>query len=78
MNITAVFFIIMMIGIVVDTVTEVQQISGQDIEDKPAGIKYDMDYFILGMAKIEKGVMTLLDIDELLMGEDTSWLDKAA
>lgn len=66
------------VGVVVDTVSEVQQINGQDIEDKPAGIQYDMDYIVLGMAKIEGGVMTLLDIDELLMGEDTSWLDKAA
>jgi len=67
-----------MVGVVVDTVSEVQHIDGKDIEDKPGGLKYDMDYIILGLAKIDGGVMTLLDIDELLLAGDMTWLDKAA
>lgn len=66
------------LGIVVDTVSEVQHIRGEDIEDKPTGLQLDTDYFILGMAKIDQSVMTLLDIDSLFMDEDTAWLDKAA
>ena len=45
-----------MIGIVVDSVSEVLNIKGEDIDDTPTfGTKLDTDY-ILGMAKMEGGV----------------------
>ena len=45
----------MMMGIVVDAVSEVLSIKGEDIEDSPTfGTKLNTDY-ILGMAKIEGG-----------------------
>ncbi len=54
-----------MIGIVVDTVSEVLNIKAEDIEDTPAfGSQVDTNY-ILGMAKIEGGVKILLDIDKV-------------
>jgi len=66
------------IGIVVDAVSEVLNISGKDIEDTPTfGTKLNTDY-ILGMAKMEEGVKILLDIDRVLNGKEISLLEKAA
>ena len=67
-----------LIGIVVDSVSEVLNIKGNDIEDTPTfGIRVNTDY-ILGMAKITGGVKILLDIDKVLSNEEINILDKAA
>ncbi|MDY6880723.1 MAG: chemotaxis protein CheW [Desulfatiglans sp.] len=67
-----------MIGIVVDAVSEVLNIKDGEIEDTPSfGTKVNTKY-ILGMAKIEGGVKILLDIDRVLNAEDISALEKAA
>ncbi len=67
-----------MVGIVVDAVSEVLNIKGEDIEDTPTfGTKLNTDY-ILGMAKMEGGVKILLDIDQVLTGEEIAALEKAA
>ena len=59
-----------LIGIVVDAVSEVLNIRGSDIEDTPAfGTKLDTEY-ILGMAKFEGNVKILLDIDRVLKTEE--------
>lgn len=64
-----------LIGIVVDSVSEVLNIKEEEIEDSPAfGCKLDTDY-ILGMAKMEGGVKILLDIDKVLSAEEISILD---
>ena len=66
------------IGIVVDSVSEVLNIKGEDIEDTPTfGTKLNTDY-ILGMAKMEGGVKILLDIDRVLKAEEIELLEKAA
>lgn len=55
-----------LIGIVVDSVSEVLNIRGGDIEETPTiGAKLDTDY-ILGMAKIGAGIKILLDINKVL------------
>jgi purine-binding chemotaxis protein CheW len=65
------------IGIVVDSVSEVLNIKGDDIEDTPTfGTTLNTDY-ILGMAKMEGKVKILLDIDEVLGAEDLDALAKA-
>jgi purine-binding chemotaxis protein CheW len=67
-----------LIGIGVDSVSEVLNIKGADIEDTPAfGPRLDTDY-ILGMAKIHGGVKILLDIDRVLGEEEVTLLNKAA
>jgi purine-binding chemotaxis protein CheW len=54
------------IGTVVDSVSEVINIKGENIEDTPTfGTKLNTDY-ILGMAKMEGGVKILLDINKVL------------
>ncbi len=59
-----------MMGIVVDAVSEVLNIRGADIENTPAfGVRLDTD-FILGMAKAAGGIKILLDIDRVLNSED--------
>jgi purine-binding chemotaxis protein CheW len=68
----------MQIGIVVDSVSEVLNIKGNDIEQTPTfGAELDMDY-ILGMAKMNGGVKILLEIDRVLSAEGIAILDKAA
>jgi len=67
-----------LMGIVVDSVSEVLNIRGDDIEDAPTfGTSLDTDY-ISGIAKMEGGVKILLDIDEVLSAEDIVALDKAS
>ena len=54
------------IGIIVDRVSEVQDIASESIEDPPSlGDSGDAD-FILGMGKIGQSVKILLDIDKVL------------
>jgi purine-binding chemotaxis protein CheW len=66
------------IGSVVDSVSEVLNIKGEDIADTPIfGTKLDTE-FILGMAKMEGGVKILLDIDRVLSAEEVAALEKAA
>jgi purine-binding chemotaxis protein CheW len=66
------------IGIVVDSVSEVLNIKGEDIEDTPTfGTTLNTDY-ILGMAKMEGKVKILLDIDEVLGAQDLEALAQAA
>lgn len=66
-----------MIGIVVDSVSEVLNIKGEDIEETPAfGAKLNTDY-ILGMAKMEGGVKILLDIDKVLKTDELALLKEA-
>ena len=68
----------MIIGIVVDSVSEVLNIKTDEIEETPAfGTSLDTDY-ILGMAKIEGGVKILLDIDTVLSSEEMAYLQDAA
>lgn len=65
-----------MIGIVVDSVSEVLNIKAEDIEETPAfGTKLNTDY-ILGMAKFEGGIKILLDIDKVLSREEVAIIEK--
>ena len=67
-----------LIGIVVDGVSEVLNIKEDVIEETPAfGARLNTEY-ILGMAKIEGGVKILLDIDRVLNGDEISILEKAS
>ncbi len=63
-----------LIGIVVDEVSEVINVNDAEIEEAPSfGTKLNTEY-ILGMAKMEGGVKILLDIDQVLSAEDLSQL----
>jgi len=67
-----------LIGIVVDSVSEVVTITQEEIEETPAfGSKLDTDY-ILGMAKMEGGVKILLNIDQVLSSTEISALESTS
>jgi purine-binding chemotaxis protein CheW len=67
-----------LIGIVVDSVSEVLSINENEIEETPTfGAKLNTDY-IFGMAKMEGGVKILLDIDKVLSSREISDLKKTA
>jgi len=67
-----------LVGTVVDAVSEVLNIKNADIEDTPTfGAKLDTDY-IFGMAKTNGGVKILLDIDKVLGGDEAEMLDEVA
>lgn len=62
------------VGIIVDSVSEVLNISGEDIEPTPTmGSSLDTQY-ILGMAKVKGKVKILLDIDRVLSTDEVSSL----
>lgn len=64
-------------GIIVDSVSEVLNIKGEDIEDTPTfGTKLNTED-ILGMAKVEGRVKTLPDIDRVLSAEEVAVLEAA-
>ena len=65
-----------MMGIVVDTVSEVMDIETGAIEPAPSfGPKLKTDY-ILGMGKVNGNVKILLDIDRVLSSDDMSLVEK--
>lgn len=67
-----------LIGIVVDAVSEVLNIVQEDIEDAPQfGTAVETSY-ILGMAKMEGSVKILLDIDKVLSQTEIQQLEKAS
>jgi len=67
-----------LIGIVVDAVSEVLNVRGEDIEETPTfGTSLNTDY-ILGMAKMEGGVKILLDIDKVLSQEEVMQLESVS
>ncbi len=63
-----------LIGIIVDSVSEVLNIKNEEIEAAPTlGAKANTDY-ILGIAKMEGGVKVLLDIDRVLGQQELEML----
>ena len=67
-----------LIGIVVDAVSEVLNIREDEIEETPAfGTELNTEY-ILGMAKMEGGVKILLNIDMVLSTQEIEELEKVS
>ncbi len=63
-----------LIGIIVDSVSEVLNINGRDVEDSPTFVSGETDY-ILGMAKAEGKVNILINTDILFKAEEISVLE---
>ncbi len=69
---------VVQIGILVDSVSEVLDIVGEDIEEAPTfGTNVDTA-FILGMAKTKGAVKILLNIERVLSSEELENVAKAA
>ena len=65
------------IGIIVDTVSEVLDIAGEDIEPPPAMGGAANTSFILGMGKVGEAVKILLDVDRILASDELTDLESA-
>jgi purine-binding chemotaxis protein CheW len=59
-----------LMGIVVDGVSEVLNLSGQEIEDTPDFGQDVSSQYLLGMAKVKGKVKILLDIDKVLFSRE--------
>ncbi len=59
-----------LIGIVVDGVSEVLSLTGAEIEDTPDFGEEASGRYLLGMAKVKGKVKILLDIDKVLSAQD--------
>ena len=67
-----------MMGIIVDTVQEVLDIEGSQIEQAPPlGASVDTSY-ILGMGKVRDSVKILLNVDRVLSPDEISIVERAA
>ena len=64
-----------LMGIVVDSVAEVLNISSSDIEDTPSFGEGVAVPYLLGMAKIKGRVKLLLDINEVLTSQELNGLE---
>jgi purine-binding chemotaxis protein CheW len=65
----------MQMGVVVDSVSEVLNINGDDIEPPPSfGARLKTQY-ILGIAKAKGTIKILLDIDKVLTGDEMAGLE---
>lgn len=59
-------------GIIVDEVSEVLDVAGESIEAAPEFGGVVDTSFILGMGKVGERVVTLLDVDKVLSGEEVA------
>lgn len=67
----------MLMGVIVDRVSEVLDLPGEDIEETPDfGISIDTQ-FILGVGKSGETVIMLLDIDKVLTEKETEQVTRA-
>lgn len=65
-------------GVIVDEVSEVLQIKSEEIEPPPSfGAGVDTD-FLLGVGKVEKLVIMLLDVDRVLSSDELAITRNAA
>jgi len=62
-------------GVVVDSVSEVLNINGEDIEPPPSFGSRLKTQYILGIAKAKGTIKILLDIDRVLTSEEISGLE---
>ncbi len=65
-----------LIGIIVDSVSEVSDIGREEIQDAPnLGQNIDTN-FIMGMGKLEEKLIILLDIDKVLSAEEMEIIEE--
>ncbi len=68
----------MIMGIIVDEVSEVLDIAQDQIDPPPSfGVNFRSD-FILGMGKVDQKVMTMLDIDRVLTEQELICVENSA
>jgi purine-binding chemotaxis protein CheW len=67
-----------LIGIIVDTVSEVVNIGSEEVEDTPQfGQGIDTD-FIIGLGKVNEKIIILLDIEQVMTTEELEMVEQMA
>jgi len=66
---------LILIGVIVDGVSEVLNLAGSEIEDTPDFGEDVAAQYLLGMAKVKGKVKILLDIDKVLSAQDLRHLN---
>src|SRR4051812_41973043 len=66
----------LLMGVVVDGVWEVLNLTAAEIEDTPDFGEENAGQYLLGMAKVKGKVKILLDIDQVLSSQDLSHLSE--
>jgi len=66
---------LILMGVIVDGVSEVLNLAGSDIEDTPDFGEDVAAQYLLGMAKVKGKVKILLDIDKVLSAQDLRHLN---
>jgi len=67
-----------MIGIVVDAVSEVLRISGDQISEAPPTVASQGNEYMIGLVRLEEQLLILLDVDKLFGKEGLAEMDQAA
>ncbi len=66
------------VGVIVDSVSEVMDIKGEDIEEAPNfGQEIDTN-FIMGLGKTKKKIVILLDIEKVLTTDELKMVEQIA
>ena len=66
------------VGVIVDSVSEVTDIKGEDIEEAPSfGQEIDTS-FIMGLGKTKKKIVILLDIERVLTTDELKMVEQVA
>ena len=66
------------IGLIVDSVSEVSDITGAEIEDAPSFGQGIDTSFIMGLGKVNDKIIILLDIDAVLSTEELEMVEELA
>jgi purine-binding chemotaxis protein CheW len=66
------------IGIIVDSVSEVSEISGGEIEEAPSFGQGIDTSFIMGLGKVKENIIILLDIETVLSSEELEMVEQLA
>ncbi len=65
------------IGIVVDAVSEVLRVSGEQISEAPPTVASLGNEYMTGLVRLEEHLLILLDVDKLFGEEETAAVEKA-
>jgi len=67
-----------LVGLIIDSVSEVINLKGDEVEPAPAMQTQFNEQLILGLAKCENGVKILLDIDKVINYDELSEIEQEA
>ena len=67
-----------MIGIVVDAVSEVLRITGDQISEAPPTVASQGNEYMIGLVRLEEQLLILLDVDKLFGEQRLTEMDEAA